>query len=99
VSTSRYDHQGQLCLGKDCRHVDHQVGGPEEAPLPVDEATAVRELADAARAFARFTPRKNPTGPYGRALAELLEAARVFSEKSDETWAGELVAAREGHSP
>lgn len=61
----------------------------------IDEASALRALTAAARAFACFTPRRNPSGAYARALSELVDAARVFAVKSDEEWAKEIAALKD----
>ena len=61
----------------------------------IDEASALCALTAAAREFARFTPRRNLSGAYARALSELVDAARVFAQKSDEEWAKEVVALKE----
>lgn len=55
------------------------------------ETAAVRSLAQAARAFGAITPRRNPSGLYGRLLARLFEAAQVWAERSDEQWVVEMV--------
>ncbi len=62
----------------------------------MSEEYAIRALADKARSFAKLTPRKNPTAGYARALAELVDAARFFAEKSDEQWAMEVAELRDG---
>ncbi len=63
----------------------------------MSEGAAIRALADAARAFAQLKPRRNVnlSGPYGRVLSQLLDAARLFSTKSDGQWAADLIAERE----
>ena len=59
------------------------------------EAAAVVKLAAAARWFGPMKPRKNVSGSYGAALAELLEAGRTFAAKSDEQWAAEVAALKD----
>lgn len=57
---------------------------------------ALLRLADAAHAFAlKWKPRPRISGPYARALAGLVDAARRFAERSDAEWAAEVGALRD----
>lgn len=56
--------------------------------------SAQARLVAAARDFARFTPRRNPSGAYARALTDLLGCRDDFARKTDEEWAAEVTELR-----
>lgn len=63
------------------------------ASAQADAAQA--RLVAAAREFARYKPRRNPSAAYAVALNDLLTAGRAWSIKSDEEWAAEVAELKE----
>jgi hypothetical protein len=63
----------------------------------IAEALALKHLDDAARTFAaKWKPRPGNASPvYARALRCLVDAARVFAQRSDESWAAEVAELRD----
>lgn len=59
---------------------------------------AQAELTIAAVRLARIPANRNITSARACAVRRLIDAARVFAVKSDEEWAAEVIAAREGRN-
>ena len=60
---------------------------------------SIRALAEAARQFAKAQSGRNASAAYALRLRALVNAARVFAQKSDEEWAQEVIDARNEAKP
>lgn len=65
------------------------------APPAKAEDQALVALVEAAREFGRKTPRRHPSGAYGRSLRQLVEAAQHASAMGDLAWAAEVAELRD----
>lgn len=65
------------------------------APPAKAEDQALAALVEAAREFGRKTPRRHPSGAYGRSLRQLVEAAHSASAMGDLAWAAEVAELRD----
>jgi hypothetical protein len=65
------------------------------APPAKTEDAALQVLVEAARVFGRKTPRRHPSGAYGRALGNLVDAAHRASAMDELAWAAEVAQLRE----
>jgi len=71
------------------------VHAPAAARPSPAEGAALLELVESAREFGRKTPRRHPSGAYGRALARLVAAAHHASAMDEVGWAAEVAELRD----